>query len=101
MQFREDRLSNLIGDSADTNALRQLSIQLAAAENTFATLVSRVPLPKIKQEINCPAHTNINVQRKFYSTKSKRKQLSVKYARPTEDKKNNFLQRRPHAWLHR
>lgn len=68
----------------DKEALQQLDKQLNAAHHLYLSMRKRKPLLQLKVTKNTPANKNIEVQRRFKSTKKKRKRTgNVRFMKPT------------------
>lgn len=66
------------------SALKQLEKQLTAATNLFISLKKEQGvIPLTKENVNVPANKNMEVQRRFYTTKKKHKKTKICLSKPS------------------
>ena len=76
-------LQQCVEESANKDALQQLGKQLNSAHNLFLSL-QKAPLLQLKAKSNVPSNKNIDRQRRFKSTKKKRKRAkNIRFIKPT------------------
>ena len=86
-------LTTELDRSCDTEALKYLEKKLTEAYSVFVTLNRQENLPKnIPVKSTAPANKKMEIQKRFFSTKRKRvTKNKVRYARPTQEEKTEFL----------
>ena len=96
-------LTELISDVGETSqvdeeALKFLSTQVSSAKNTFDALRKK-KLEELKSTVRIAPNTNVKRQHRFFSTKSKRKAVRTRIAKPSlrekEDILKSFGERKP------
>ena len=80
------RLGEQLDSCHDKEALQQLDKQINAAQHLFSSLQKRTSLHKMKPTTIEPANKNIERQRRFHSTKKKKKTTKrVRFTKPTRE----------------
>lgn len=83
------------------SALKQLDKQLSAAKNLFTTLIKvgkQEVIPLTKENIHAPANKNMEIQRRFFTTKKRHKRTKVRLSKPSIEKQEKVLEILSFPW---
>ena len=87
-------LSSMINSSTNSDALRYLEKKVEEASSMFVTLNNQPTVEKLEltqEYANAPANKKMETQPNFFSTKKKRVQSKVRYAKPSTAEVLEFI----------
>ena len=97
-QKTENVLLELLCDVKATNrcdkdALQHVYKQAISLKSTFLSLINNKNIPLLESKFKTPANKKIEVQRKFFSTKKRKKVTNIRLVKPTSEEKEDDIKR--------